>query len=337
MVWAPRERPLHLGERLLRFGRELADRRVGAAPASSAGRGRSRRTGSCSPSGRSRRSAAASRSACRARSACVTVPSFSVAVRAGPGDEVERDVELAGEQVAGAQLRAQAAGRRAAAGRRRRRRPASASVCSSAARTGPRRSGIDLGEDLDREALARWRRTASATMRHAADLDAEQVDRRAFGQAAHRRSNTIRTGTGRPSGGAIAAARSVNRVKTAFSGAGAGARPGGFSNARPPASTEASVCVLRLRPLALSVRSMPLAFQKRVSWRHQLLVRRLDEDLHRQLVALGVERVADDPADAACGDRTPASRRRASRGRRSAARRSCPARRAARTAAPRGP
>ena len=43
---------------------------------------------------------------------------------------------------------------------------------------------------------------------------------------------------------------------------------------------------------------MPLAFQKRVSWRHQLLVRRLDEDPHRQLVALGVEGVADDPADA---------------------------------------
>ena len=34
----------------------------------------------------------------------------SSAVRAGAGDEVERDVELAGEQVAGAQLRAQAAG-----------------------------------------------------------------------------------------------------------------------------------------------------------------------------------------------------------------------------------
>jgi hypothetical protein len=32
----------------------------------------------------------------------------------------------------------------------------------------------------------------------------------------------------------------------------------------PPASTEASVCVLTLRPLAFSVRSMPLAFQKRL-------------------------------------------------------------------------
>ena len=32
----------------------------------------------------------------------------------------------------------------------------------------------------------------------------------------------------------------------------------------PPASTDASVCVLTLRPLAFSVRSMPLAFQKRL-------------------------------------------------------------------------
>ena len=69
---------------------------------------------------------------------------------------------------------------------------------------------------------------------------------------------------------------------------------------------------------------------------HELLVRRLDEDLHRQLVAVGVERVADDAADRrAAMEHRRADVERAEVARR-AARRSRPARRAARKAAPRG-
>ena len=52
---------------------------------------------------------------------------------------------------------------------------------------------------------------------------------------------------------------------------------------------------------------MPLAFQNRDCRRHQPLVRRLDEDAHRQLVAHRIERVADDAADA----RAPVQHRRA--------------------------
>ena len=72
--------------------------------------------------------------------------------------------------------------------------------------------------------------------------------------------------TASPSGGASAERRSVNRRKTVFSGAIAtrGAS-GGESKAMPPARIDASVCVLMLRPPELSVRSMPLAFQKRES------------------------------------------------------------------------
>jgi hypothetical protein len=78
-------------------------------------------------------------------------------------------------------------------------------------------------------------------------------------------SKVIRIGTATPSAGASAERRSANSVKTAFSGACAvrGAS-GDVSNARPPARTEASVWVLTLSPLAFNVRSMPLAFQKRV-------------------------------------------------------------------------
>ncbi len=225
-----------------------------------------------------------------------TAPSPPIAARPRrPGDEVERDIELAGEQVAGAQLRAQAAGdellqddgiARAVGIAQQRlahraeaqridvgQRPRPGSACA-ARRTGARRCGH-----------GRSRRRAGRSPAPGARPRTDW-------------SKIIRTGTATPSAGASAERRSAKSVKTVFSGAGgARAASGGASKARPPASTEASVCVLTLRPLAFSVRSMPLAFQKRRVQRHELLVRRLDEDLHRQLVAVGIERVADDAAD----------------------------------------
>jgi hypothetical protein len=93
-------------------------------------------------------------------------------------DEIEGDVELTGEQVAGAQLRPHALrdqllqhDRVAAVGRRRRLQQRLAN------RAEPLRK--DLGEHLDRETLAR-RVVLQGDRRHAADLDAEQIDPRPF-------------------------------------------------------------------------------------------------------------------------------------------------------------
>jgi hypothetical protein len=132
----------------------------------------------------------------------------------------------------------------------------------------------------------------------AADVDAEQVDPAPGVRPRTDWSKTIRTGTATPSAGASAERRSAKSVKTVFSGAcGARAVSGGASKAMPPASTEASVCVLTLRPLAFRVEVDAARVPEAAVQGDELLVRRLDKDLHRQLVALGVERVADDPAD----------------------------------------
>ena len=77
-------------------------------------------------------------------------------------------------------------------------------------------------------------------------------------------SNTSRTGTGSPRGGASAVRRSLNSAKAVLAGAGvARGLSGACSKATPPASTEAAVWVLRVKPFASINRSMPLAFQKR--------------------------------------------------------------------------
>ena len=79
-------------------------------------------------------------------------------------------------------------------------------------------------------------------------------------------SNTMRTGTASPSGGASAAARSVNSVNVDSGRAGGvcAVRPG-VSKATPPARIDPIDWVFSVRPLAFTLRSMPLAFQNRVS------------------------------------------------------------------------
>jgi hypothetical protein len=117
-----------------------------------------------------------------ARSACARRRRRRSTRSAAAGDEVERDVELAGEQVAGAQLRAQAAGDEllqddGVAG------AAGVAQQRLAHRAEPER--IDLGQDLDREAMA-LRVVLERDAADAADVDAEQVDSGARRQAAHR-------------------------------------------------------------------------------------------------------------------------------------------------------
>jgi hypothetical protein len=124
--------------------------------------------------------------------------------------------------------------------------------------------GENVGDDLDWKALALGV-VVERDGAHAPDLDAEQVDRGTGTRPRTDWSNDIRTGSALPSGGASAERRSLKSGKTLFSGAGVARVPsGGVSNATPPARIDTSVCVLTLRPLAFSVRSIPLAFQKRL-------------------------------------------------------------------------
>jgi hypothetical protein len=112
-------------------------------------------------------------------------------------------------------------------------------------------------------------------------------------------SNTMRTRCGGPSGGASACLRSGYRTKRLPSPAGGRPRvPGGRSNDTPPASTEASVCVLTVRPLLLSETSTPLAFQKRVWLLTSLSYGASMKTCTEQLVDQRVERVAHHAAHA---------------------------------------
>ena len=77
--------------------------------------------------------------------------------------------------------------------------------------------------------------------------------------------NNMRTRTGAPSGRASAARLSLNNAKRWPAGAAAALpAPGAVAKAMPPTTSEAIDSVLTLSPLALTLTSMPPAFQKRV-------------------------------------------------------------------------
>jgi hypothetical protein len=111
-------------------------------------------------------------------------------------------------------------------------------------------------------------------------------------------SNTIRTGTGTPSIGAKAERWSLNRVKTELAGGGRrlvdvgrqveGEAAGEDGGERLRVEVEAAGVDRQVDPARVPEPGLA---------RDELLVRRFDEDVDRQLVAVGVEHVADDTAD----------------------------------------
>ncbi len=75
----------------------------------------------------------------------------------------------------------------------------------------------------------------------------------------------MRPRSGGPSGGASADLRLVKRSKRWPSAAGgAEAASAGLANATPPSTTDASDCVSSVKPLAVTAKSTPLAFQNRL-------------------------------------------------------------------------
>jgi len=154
---------------------------------------------------------------------------------------------------------------------------------------------------------------------HRAHLDTQQVDGRPFIQARTTGEDHAHA-QGSPSSGASAARWSrtawkpgppppaVRRPRRAPS-----------ANARPPASTDATDCVLTVRPLAFSATSTPLAFQKRdccvTSDSFGASMKTCTSS------ALAPARThSRPPGRRGCGGGRPASRHRANRGRRRAAR-----------------
>ena len=108
----------------------------------------------------------------------------------------------------------------------------------------------------------------------------------------------ITTRSGAPSGSRIASPSSEPRRNVVLFGACAPTLwSGGDWNARPPTITVASDCVLSLKPLESSRRSTPLACHQRELRADVLVVRRVDEHLHRHAGAVLVEREADHLAD----------------------------------------
>jgi hypothetical protein len=133
---------------------------------------------------------------------------------------------------------------------------------------------------------------------NAADVDAEQVDSRSRRQSAHRlvedhphrhrdavwrRKRRATIGKKREHG-VLGRLRRACQVRRRIEGETAGEHRGeGLRVDAQSAGVQRQVDAARVPETAVQG--------------DELLVRRLDEDLQRQLVALGVERVADDPAD----------------------------------------
>jgi hypothetical protein len=179
--------------------------------------------------------------------------------------EIQCDVELAGEQVAGARLRAQAVlDQRADHVREVGALSVPLGLRQQLGMRLPQPLGVDHRADDDREPL-RLRVVVHAHRDHLADVDAEEFHRRAHRQPAQRLVEAHadvgrRAARRRHRGGLVG-----EQLEAGPSAAGASSRgPPGSWNATPPASTAAIDCVLSLRPSAPSDTSTPLAFQKRV-------------------------------------------------------------------------